>query len=166
MQHNAGGGASSVTASSDGCPVDHKNLGATSSAGGFNKLVNDYTYPNERTESGQQTRLSQRRVVSSILRGSYRPAHQPEPQQQNGIEKWVYPSEQQYYNAMRRKGYSPQERDMSVVLLIHNLVNEQGWAQIKEWENYRGNDQPKLLRFTGRPNDISPKAWILNRIFG
>jgi hypothetical protein len=35
-------------------------------------------------------------------------------------------SEQQYFNAMKRKGYNPQENDVPVILSIHNLVNEQG----------------------------------------
>jgi cytochrome c heme-lyase len=39
---------------------------------------------------------------------------------------------------MKRKGYNPAEEDVAVVLQIHNIVNEKGWSQIKEWEALRG----------------------------
>eukprot|EP01034_Spumella_vulgaris_P038141 gene38141-47081_t len=61
---------------------------------------------------------------------------------------------------MRRKGYDPKVEEIPAVLQIHNVVNEQGWAKIKEWERMRGNLEPKLIKFEGRPKDFSPKAWI------
>ena len=62
---------------------------------------------------------------------------------------------------MQRKGYDPDAQDVPVILAIHNLVNEQGWAKIKQWEALRKPEAtPKLLRFTGRPKDISPKAFL------
>ena len=70
--------------------------------------------------------------------------------------------EQQYYNAMKRKGYNPPEEDVSVIVAIHNIINEQGWSKIKEWESLRGCEKPKLKQFSGRPKDISPKAYMLN----
>lgn len=63
---------------------------------------------------------------------------------------------------MKKKGYNPNEKDVPVILAIHNLVNEQGWTRIKEWELLRGNCEPKLRSFKGRPNDVSPKATFLN----
>ena len=36
---------------------------------------------------------------------------------------------------MKRKGWKPEERDMSSVLAIHNAVNETAWRQIKQWES-------------------------------
>lgn len=33
---------------------------------------------------------------------------------------WVYPSEQMFYNAMKRKGWTPAEDDMAAVVAIHN----------------------------------------------
>ena len=71
-------------------------------------------------------------------------------------------SEQQYFNAMKRKGYNPPEEDVSVIVAIHNIINEQGWSKIKEWESLRGCEKPKLKQFSGRPKDISPKAYMLN----
>ena len=61
-------------------------------------------------ESGQEAPLSTDRAVSGIARG--------------GVDStWVYPSEQMFYNAMKRKGYKPKEQDMSTVVAIHNHVN-------------------------------------------
>ena len=39
-----------------------------------------------------------------------------------------------FFNAMRRKGWKPEERDMSLVVSIHNTVNEQTWQHVLEWE--------------------------------
>ena len=39
-----------------------------------------------------------------------------------------------FYNAMRRKGWDPDERDMAAVVSIHNTVNERAWAQVLVWE--------------------------------
>lgn len=90
--------------------------------------------------------------------------------QQNVADKWVYPSEQQYYNAIRRKGYNPDVSDMPTTLAIHNAVNEKGWEMVKEWERLQaGTDDappPKLLHFEGRPRDMSPKAWIKTYLLG
>ena len=40
-------------------------------------------------------------------------------------------------------------------------MNERGWSQIRQWELMRGCENPKLVRFMGRPNDLSPKARFL-----
>lgn len=36
------------------------------------------------------------------------------------MQTWVYPSEQMFYNAMKRKGWQPSEDDMAAVVAIHN----------------------------------------------
>ena len=123
---------------------------------GYNAEANDAHFDHSRLY-GQKEMLSVKRATSSIPKGDFSPVHQP-----TGSEKWVYPSEQQYYNAMKRKGYDPQEKDVPIVLAIHNLVNEKGWADIKQWEQIRGSHVPKLKKFLGRPKDISPKARLLN----
>lgn len=43
---------------------------------------------------------------------------------------WMYPSEQMFYNAMKRKGWSPSEQDMKQVVAIHNGVNERAWSEV------------------------------------
>lgn len=80
--------------------------------------------------------------------------------------KWVYPSEQMFFNAMKRKGWTPSEDDMAAVVAIHNTVNERAWREIMHWERLAGGAQacggPKLLKLRGRPKDYSPKARLLN----
>lgn len=82
---------------------------------------------------------------------------------------WVYPSQQMFFNAMRRKGWSPDERDMASVVAIHNAVNERAWQEVVAWEAAAGFGPrnspcggPRLARFVGRPRDLSPKARFLN----
>ena len=58
------------------------------------------------------------------------PAHQGG----GGGGVWQYPSEQMFYNAMRRKGWDAQERDMPSVVAIHNSVNERAWQQVCRFE--------------------------------
>ncbi|EDU51334.1 cytochrome C1 heme lyase [Pyrenophora tritici-repentis] len=112
---------------------------------------------------------------------------------------WEYPSPQQMYNAMLRKGYT--DTDITAVesmVGVHNFLNEGAWAEIMGWERrfsrglvegYKickkgedvanfmlGTDEnpfdtttwddkdippPKLLRFTGRPTEPTPKSQIL-----
>lgn len=61
------------------------------------------------------------------------------------------------------------EKDMDTVIAIHNNMNEKTWMQVLEWEKLRPSvgpgREPKLLRFLGRPNDLSPKA-RLRVLFG
>ena len=44
---------------------------------------------------------------------------------------WMYPSEQMFFNAMKRKGWSPSEQDMQQVVAIHNGVNERAWSEVR-----------------------------------
>ncbi|KAI9786112.1 MAG: holocytochrome c synthase [Geoglossum umbratile] len=99
---------------------------------------------------------------------------------------WEYPSPQQMYNAMLRKGYTDTPADaVESMVEVHNFLNEGAWNEIVEWERRfgrgfsaawhecrRGEDgppadatippsPPRLLRFMGRPKDMTPKATIL-----
>jgi hypothetical protein len=127
---------------------------------------------------GQRIPLSTQRVISSIPRGNVAldasasdnaptinalsvPAHQPA-----NAHNWQYPSEQQFYNAMLKKGYRPPVESIPSVLQIHNAVNERSWMQVCKWEKeLHNNAEPKLVKFVGRPKDLSPKAWLNSRIF-
>lgn len=53
-------------------------------------------------------------------------------------KNWIYPSEEMFFNAMRRKSHDPNVADMRQVVPIHNAVNERAWKEIKEWEALRG----------------------------
>lgn len=168
--------------SSSGCPVKHGTadapdnnktwmsfLGLSSSSKsaptivgkGYNAAAGDEHFSSTTPYPGQKYALDTKRQMSSIPKGELSPDHQPQ-----NSEKWVYPSEQQYFNAMKRKGYDPAETDVPVVLAIHNLVNERGWSDVKKWETICGyTAEPKLKQFLGRPKDISPKAYFLS-LFG
>jgi cytochrome c heme-lyase len=103
---------------------------------------------------------------------------------------WLYPSPQMFYNALQRKNKltdgdgsasdttgtnnAPpvlQPQDIESVVAIHNNMNEKTWYKILQWESIVHNKpideiQPKLLKFQGRPMDLSPKAAIKYYLFG
>jgi len=144
-------------------------------------------------QPNQRLPLSTHRLESSIPSGntndsSNPPAHQiqiPKLNENDEISgsndnnnKWVYPSEQQVFNAMKRKGWKGiEEESIPSFLQIHNSVNERSWKEVCKWEeqvyantknhstglggNGNGNNI-ELVRFEGRPKDLSPKAWILS----
>lgn len=103
--------------------------------------------------------LSTERVKSSIPKGG------------TDTETWTYPSPQMFWNALVRKGKTEgaSEKDMDVVISVHNSMNEMTWTQVLEWEKLhpvKGEGrEPKLLRFLGRPDELSPKA-RLKTLFG
>jgi Cytochrome c/c1 heme lyase len=51
---------------------------------------------------------------------------------------------------------------MDTVVAVHNSMNENTWRQVLAWEALHPipspDRAPKLLRFLGRPHDLSPKA--------
>ncbi|KAM3421058.1 Holocytochrome c-type synthase [Cercospora zeina] len=141
---------------------------------------------NNREHTEQTIALPLEREASTIPRG-------------DGQGTWEYPSPQQMYNAMLRKGYTdtPAEHVESMVA-VHNFLNEGAWDEIRGWEGrfhaglsrgwtlcsrgeegyekharlealrVRGreaellNYEPDLVRFEGRPGDMTPKARMLS----
>jgi len=94
-----------------------------------------------------RSKLATEREVSTIPRAidvtpNERPANN---ERDTGADKktgnWIYPSEEMFFNAMKRKSYNPNETDMQTIVPIHNAVNERAWKEIKEWENGRGSDR-------------------------
>lgn len=74
---------------------------------------------------------------------------------------WVYPSQEMFFSAMKRKGHEAQAADMASIVPIHNAVNEKAWAEIKKWEEGRGSEKcggPKLISFAGDSKALTPKA--------
>lgn len=65
-----------------------------------------------------------------------------------------------FYNAMKRKGFEPQEEEMRTVVAIHNTVNERTWREILTWEKEYPEclNGLKLVRFGGRPDEPTAKA--------
>ncbi|KAG0144792.1 hypothetical protein CROQUDRAFT_659468 [Cronartium quercuum f. sp. fusiforme G11] len=96
-------------------------------------------------------------------------------------DTWVYPSPQQFYNALVRKGWETPVQAIPVMVDIHNWMNEAVWQEVLRWERRYFNPKQSnlalepeeipevsLARFQGRPQDLSPKArfhMLLGRIF-
>lgn len=169
--------------SASGCPVPHAARTAIneekprSLISQLNPL--NYMFPDlsQKPAHNQTQALPTDRDPSSIPKGT-------------GDGNWEYPSPQQMYNALLRKGYT--DTDITAVegmVSVHNYLNEGAWMEIVGWENRfsrglykgwqickRGEDhadeeldrhwdgkegQPTLVRFQGRPKDMTPKATML-----
>ncbi|CCD26288.1 holocytochrome c synthase CYC3 NDAI_0H01140 [Naumovozyma dairenensis CBS 421] len=181
--------ASSATAISGQCPVMHERKEESISAcpvmrerkeepvsacpvmrekkqSDLNPLNNiPFNLSSERHDQ-QAIELPTERMISTIPRGTKKK------------EYWEYPSPQQMYNAMIKKGKIdsntgeeiPEDAVESMVY-VHNLLNEGSWGEILKWEQPHTKEtliEPKLLKFTGRPDKLSPRArWhhFLSNIF-
>lgn len=59
------------------------------------------------------------------------------------------------------KGHDVDSRDMPAIVAIHNAVNERVWVEILRYEAFHQGecqDFPKLIRFLGRPDELTWKA--------
>ncbi|RLV96160.1 Cytochrome c1 heme lyase [Spathaspora sp. JA1] len=85
---------------------------------------------------------------------------------------WIYPSQKQFFDAMTRKNWNPEEQDMKTVVPIHNAVNEQAWRHIQMWEApYNKQTQEKcggisLTSFKGDSKKLTPRAWFRSTVLG
>eukprot|EP00040_Diaphanoeca_grandis_P011568 m.59370 g.59370 ORF g.59370 m.59370 type:complete len:271 (-) comp22695_c1_seq1:24-836(-) len=105
---------------------------------------------------GQQSPLPTARRLSTIPRADFQPVHQSGEK-----EQWEYPSQQMFYNAMKRKGHSPDETEMSTVVGMHNAVNEYTWTQLMQWENTlhpETAESVRLKKFSGDATNFTMKA--------
>lgn len=166
------------------CPVPHGDKAAKpeperSTLSKINPLNYMFTSISQAPAPDQTYALPTTRDESTIPKGS-------------GDGNWEYPSPQQMYNALLRKGHT--DTDITAVesmVSIHNFLNEGAWAEIIEWERRFGKglkrgwevtkkgeensamalrrleaqegdvEQPTLIRFQGRPQDMTPKAAML-----
>ena len=161
-------------ADSGGCPVKHggEELPPISIRVDPRNMmpVTPENYEKKKTKQSHVV-LSKTRRVSSIPKADFTPKHQ-DKEKGGREEKWVYPSEQMFYNAMARKGWDPNASDMKSVVQIHNAVNERTWSELLKWEKLRTVDgdsarnAPRLVRFQGRPTDLSPKALFKMYVLG
>lgn len=111
--------------------------------------------PNQTPAPDQPFPLSTVREESSIPRA-------------DSDKKWVYPSEQMFWNAMLRKGWKWKDEDISQkdmynIIRIHNQNNEQAWKEILKWEALHAAEcpcGPSLIRFGGKAKEYSPRARI------
>ncbi|TDH65504.1 hypothetical protein CCR75_006709 [Bremia lactucae] len=156
-----------------GCPVQHdKKLSIADAMGGGCPVVregkddnevfdvygqridptNMMPYnPNQDPIAEQRYPLPKNRVQSTIPKG--------------GTEStWLYPSEQMFFNALKRKGKGEDvhEGDVRAIVSIHNNMNERAWAQVEHFEKvcHPELESVKLLKFCGRPDKLTPIAWV------
>lgn len=173
-----------LTEKSAGCPRMHSSSKLSQDISSCpvvrNSTINDEVYPlnplnnmpsfiPSTKQPGQKLDLSADRTVSSIPKGD-----------NNKVDKefWEYPSPQQMYNAMVRKGKlgtNPSEEipedALESMVYVHNFLNEGCWEEILDWEKKYTEQtrmDPKLLKFMGKPDQVSPRArWfhLLGTIF-
>ncbi|XP_033115153.1 cytochrome c-type heme lyase-like [Anneissia japonica] len=118
-------------------------------------LRNRMPPPNQRPAPDQPFPLDTNRQHSTI------------PKAGTDGETWVYPSQQMFWNAMLRKGWRWKEEDilqedMARIIQIHNYNNEQAWQEVLKWEalHLKECGNPKLFKFGGKYNELSPRARI------
>lgn len=89
----------------------------------------------------------------------------------DALSNWVYPSQKQFFEAMKRKKWNPEAADMETVVPIHNHVNELAWRHIQNWERaYLEESRQKcggisLTSFKGDSKKLTPRAWIKLTVF-
>lgn len=112
---------------------------------------------NQNPAPGQPFPLPTERQVSSI----------PKVTSDGTKEFWVYPSQQMFWNAMLRKGWTwkkeeIKQRDMDSIIQIHNHNNENAWKCVLAWEAFHAKEcgNPKLKSFGGKAIDYSPRARV------
>ena len=92
------------------CPVDHTVLNP----------LNQMPSLSQTPAQNQIINLPLSRTESSIPRDK--------------SSKWEYPSPQQFYNALVRKGWETPEEHIETMVEIHNFLNEEAWEEVKKWE--------------------------------
>ena len=96
------------------CPVDHENINP----------LNQMPTLSQDPAHNQSVQLPTARAESSIPR--------------DDSSKWEYPSPQQFYNALVRKGWETPEEHVETMVEIHNFLNEEAWEEVRKWERRRG----------------------------
>ncbi|KAH9995041.1 cytochrome c/c1 heme-lyase [Russula vinacea] len=141
------------------CPVDHSSTARSSSSAPPAQcpvqqpeaidLRNHLPVLTQERAPSQTQDLPTERTASSIPR--------------DAAGHWEYPSPQQFYNALVRKGWETPENEIETMVQIHNFLNEKAWEEVQKWEAQVNKDeQLQLVRFKGRPGELSPKArfWL------
>ncbi|GAA5966275.1 hypothetical protein JCM3765_002583 [Sporobolomyces pararoseus] len=162
------------TSTGGGCPVDHSSF-EHAPKGQVNSL-NNIPDLAQQPSPGQKIHLPLERTISSIPRASSSSSVPPSacpvahtttttqkeeatPENSKGVDQWEYPSPQQFYNALVRKGWETPEESVEMMVNIHNWLNEEAWFQVRKWEEKHDNgDKSSLASFQGRPQELSPKA--------
>ena len=122
ISHSSPSSSSSSTKSADSqrpaqCPIQHENTN-------LNPL-NQMPSLSQAPADTQRMDLPTDRTASSI----------PRADGDGGV--WEYPSPQQFYNALVRKGWETPEEHVETMVQIHNFLNERAWDEVMKWEKRR-----------------------------
>jgi cytochrome c heme-lyase len=149
----AAAAAAAAAASTSAGQLAQHDAPATDPRNNMPKVAEQKPWP------GQRIPLNTHRVESVIPKAEFTPEHQTRVRESSS---WMYPSEQQFYNAMKRKGWQPREEDMKIVVSIHNHVNDRAWSHVMRYEELHAGECecPRLKRFMGKPKELSPKATL------
>jgi cytochrome c heme-lyase len=135
------------------CPHQSASkLKSCSALNARNLMPTDLTKPSDAVS----TTLPDIRQISSIPKTAMPNSGEDQPDS----DKWVYPSQQQFYESMKRKNHSPDPDQMAVIVPMHNAMNERAWAQLLQWEEkYKSQcDKVTLKSFQGLPDSPSLRA--------
>jgi len=134
------------TSSKSTCPVEHDNINPRN----FMPILSQTPAPD------QSVSLSTHREVSFIPKtplGNTTTTTPPPPntsssssssshpiQEDESIKEdktWVYPSPQQFFNAVKRKNPNDEIKpeDVPAAVWIHNRLNDECWKEIMKWES-------------------------------
>ncbi|KNC84958.1 hypothetical protein SARC_02849 [Sphaeroforma arctica JP610] len=157
------------------CPVPHEERG-TSMTEDPAQRVNPFQMSAKGMKPGDALVDSERNPETPLLSSETFVSSIPKA---GTSEHWVYPSDQRWYNAVKRKeedpkwGFDPSKEDpveeegIPWAVYMHNALNERAWSEIMEYEKLHGGEEvdSKLESFRGRARDYTPKARMLN-LFG
>jgi hypothetical protein len=101
------------------CPIDHTKQDPNNP---LNQIPANLSL---RRQPNQTVDLPTERTISSIPR--------PQNEEDDG-KTWDYPSPQQFYNALVRKGWETPEDSVEMMVDIHNFLNERAWREVMRWE--------------------------------
>lgn len=166
--HKEAAQAQEATGAAEACPVDHSARArwmesvAVSTKGAPEAIEVDGCSSDKLKEEPKleaNSTLPLEREISSIPRTDTR-------------TNWIYPSQKQFFEAMKRKKWNPEANDMLTVVPIHNHVNELAWRHILNWERYNLETSNQkcggisLTSFKGDLKKLTPRAWIKSSLFG
>ena len=144
----------------DAAPVAASSSSPSSSSGsssGWSAALNPLNYMPSLSQvpaPAQTTELPTERVRSTIPRAPTSPSPGASPYdapsacpvKHDGSSKadgeganWEYPSPQQFYNALVRKGWETPEEHVEMMVLVHNFLNERAWREVLDWEKEMGS---------------------------
>jgi hypothetical protein len=113
------GQTSSQNAPPTACPIQHRPTACPIDRDDINPLNQIPSLPQSPAPL-QSVHLPTSRTLSSIPRDE--------------SARWEYPSPQQFYNALVRKGWHTPEEHVPTMVEIHNFLNEQAWLEVLKWE--------------------------------